>query len=105
MAKSLREKSLLPLLLILVCVDAVVAQEGFFQRDGHAVAFSLGRINHVYVGSEDAGASFEYEGIGLGLSYIGPQLRATGLYARPEGGRDTSECIRNGLASAFFCKA
>ncbi|MCY4159964.1 MAG: hypothetical protein OXE92_10985 [Bacteroidetes bacterium] len=74
---------LLITLLILGCVD-VMAQEGFFQRSRHAAAFNFGRINHEYVGAADLIQSYEYQGVAFGLSYIGPQLRAAGLFARTD---------------------
>jgi len=72
-------------LLILVSED-VLAQQRSVGLSRHGIAFTLGRIDHHYTGSVDVTQLLEYEGIGYGLSYIGPQLRATGLFAQREGG-------------------
>ncbi|MCY4171889.1 MAG: hypothetical protein OXF08_09880 [Bacteroidetes bacterium] len=84
MLNRIPEKILL-ILLIMVGYRDVMAQERFLQRSSHGIAFTFGLIDHKYVGSVDTVESFEYEGIGIGLTYIGNQLRASVLYARPGG--------------------
>jgi len=78
------ERILLILLLIMLSVDAM-AQPRFFQRSGRGFALTSGWIDHKYTGAIDVAESFEYQGIGIGLSYVGTQLRAWVLYARPNG--------------------
>ncbi len=91
--------------LMLVSMDVAVAQGDFIQRNRHAVAFSVGRIDHAYAGSAGAGMPFEYKGIGVGLSYAGPQVRAAGLFARPEGDRTLLDLSAMGWILPAFAKS
>jgi len=86
MPEALFRKSLPVILLILISMDAMAQSVVLgVTQSTHAAAFNLGSISHVYVGSAEGGEALEYRGIGFGLSYIGPQLRATGLFARENG--------------------
>ncbi|MCY4000209.1 MAG: hypothetical protein OXF84_05290 [Bacteroidetes bacterium] len=82
--RSWRQLSLL--LVLMVILQDVVAQRSSVGLSRHGVAFTVGAIDHYYTGSVDIEQLLEYNGIGYGLSYIGPQLRAAGLYAQREGG-------------------
>ncbi len=73
------------LLIVVLISENAVAQERFFQRNQHGFALTLGWIDHTYTGSVDVIESLDFQGVGFGLSYMGPQLRARGLYARGNG--------------------
>ncbi len=76
----------LAVLITLVSVD-VVAQEQFFKTGMHSIGLSVGIIDHKYTGNADIAQGTSYQGPAFGLSYTGPQLRTTGLFARFDGTR------------------
>lgn len=76
---------LLAVLIVLVSAD-VVAQEEFFESGMHSAGLSVGIIDHRYTGDAEIARGISYQGPAFGLSYTGPQLRATGLFARFDGG-------------------
>ena len=75
---------LLAVFITLVSPD-VVAQEDFFGSSMHSAGLSVGIIDHRYTGDADVGGGISYQGPAFGLSYTGPQLRATGLFTRFDG--------------------
>ena len=76
-----------PLLLVLMMISQdVLAQRLSVGLSRYGVAFTIGSLDHHYTGSVDVAQLLEYKGIGYGLSYIRPQLRASGLFAQREGG-------------------
>lgn len=77
---------LLAVLIVLVSAD-VVAQEEFFESGMHSAGLSVGIIDHRYTGNTDIALGISYQGPAFGLSYTGPQLRATGLFTRFDGGQ------------------
>ncbi len=76
---------LLAVLTVLVSAN-VVAQEEFFESGMHSAGFSVGIIDHRYTGNAEIAGGVSYQGPAFGLSYTGPQLRATGLFTRFDGG-------------------
>lgn len=76
----------LAVLITLVSVD-VVAQERFFKTGMHSIGPSVGMIDYRHTGDADVAGGVSYQGPAFGLSYTGPQLRITGLFARFDGTR------------------
>ena len=76
----------LAVLITLVSVD-VVAQERFFKTGIHSIGLSVGIIDHKYTGNADIARGTSYQGPAFGLSYTGPQIRTTALFARFDGTR------------------
>ena len=80
----MNKSPLLAVLISLLSAD-VVAQEDPFESSRHSAGLSVGIIDHRYTGDADVAGGISYQGPALGLSYTGPQLRATGLFARFDG--------------------
>lgn len=81
MHEKVCRRSRVILFLMLISME-VVAQNWTSERGTQGGGFSVGMIDHAYVGSDATGGGYEYQGIGLGLSYIGNQLRASLLFGR-----------------------
>ena len=81
MHEKVRRSSRVILLLMLISME-VVAQNWDSERGTQGGGLSIGMIDHAYVGSDATGGGYEYQGIGLGLSYVGNQLRASLLFDR-----------------------
>ena len=79
------KRFLLALLAGLICME-VVAQEISSDGSQRIPGISFGVIRHSYVGMESSQGAFDFEGIGYGISYVGPQIRGSALYARSSGG-------------------
>ncbi|MDE2770930.1 MAG: hypothetical protein OXI44_07125 [Bacteroidota bacterium] len=77
----MNKSPLLAVFITLVSAD-VVAQEDFFESSMHSAGLSVGIIDHRYTGDADIAGGISYQGPAFGLSYTGPQLRATGLFTR-----------------------
>ena len=77
----MNKSPLLAVFITLVSAD-VVAQENFFESSMHSAGLSIGIIDHRYTGDADIAGGISYQGPAFGLSYTGPQLRATGLFTR-----------------------
>ncbi|MDE2826667.1 MAG: hypothetical protein OXL40_05055 [Bacteroidota bacterium] len=77
----MNKSPLLAVFITLVSAD-VVAQEDFFESSMHSAGLSIGIIDHRYTGDADVAGGISYQGPAFGLSYTGPQLRATGLFTR-----------------------
>jgi hypothetical protein len=71
---------------MLVSAD-VVAQEEFLESGMHSAGLNVGIIDHRYTGNTEIARGISYKGPAFGLSFTGPQLRATGLFARFDGGQ------------------
>ena len=80
----MNKSPLLAVFITLVSAD-VVAQEDFFESSMHSAGLSVGIIDHSYTGDADVAGGISYQGPAFGLSYSGPQLRATGLFTRFDG--------------------
>ncbi|MCY3488473.1 MAG: hypothetical protein OXH34_08535 [Bacteroidetes bacterium] len=81
MHEKVRRGSLVVLLLMLIPME-IAAQNRALERGMHGGEFSIGMIDHAYVGSEITGGNYDYQGVGVGLSYIGNQVRASLLFGR-----------------------
>ena len=78
MHELLRGKLLFALWLLL-SVEATAQQNTFGM---HTAAFRVGWIDHVYTGSAQNNDPFNFRGMGVGLSYAGPQVRGDAFFAR-----------------------
>ncbi len=81
MHEKVPRRSLVLLLLMLISTE-IAAQNWASERGTQGGELSIGMIDHAYVGSEAIGGDYDYQGIGLGLSYIGNQVRASLLFGR-----------------------
>lgn len=79
MHESVQTRVLLSLLLLLLSVEAAAQQDTFGR---HTASLRIGWIDHVYTGSALDHDPFDFRGMGIGLSYAGPQIRGAGIVAR-----------------------
>lgn len=80
-------RSLLLLLLVLISRE-VTAQNLNVQGARHTVGISLAAIDHKSTnGNAPSEVLFDVQGIAVGLFYMGPRIRAHGLYGQPEKSR------------------